>query len=357
MFPLLALIRVREVPLPNITELLATRPWLLADGATGTNYFDMGLQSGDAPEMWNADHVDRVASLHRRFIEAGADIILTNSFGGSRYRLKLHRMENRVVELNRAAAEIAREEAERVGRPVVVAGSIGPTGEILEPVGALSVELATEAFTEQAMALADGGADVIWLETLSSKEEMRAAGTAAAATGLPVIATMTFDTNGSTMMGVSPVELVDLYRETVPRLAAFGANCGIGAADLIGALLAMSQQLTDDDRLVAKSNCGIPAFVDGQIHYSGTPELMSRYAELALDSGARIIGGCCGTTPEHLAAMRQALESHSKRGAPDLDAVVELLGPVRAGTRACCDGMHARPKAVRKRRSRRRRDA
>ena len=120
--------------MPNITELLATRPWLLADGATGTNYFDMGLQSGDAPEMWNADHVDRVASLHRRFIEAGADIILTNSFGGSRYRLKLHRMENRVVELNRAAAEIAREEAERVGRPVVVAGSIGPTGEILEPV-------------------------------------------------------------------------------------------------------------------------------------------------------------------------------------------------------------------------------
>ena len=161
LFPLLALIRVREVPLPNITELLATRPWLLADGATGTNYFDMGLQSGDAPEMWNADHVDRVASLHRRFIEAGADIILTNSFGGSRYRLKLHRMENRVVELNRAAAEIAREEAERVGRPVVVAGSIGPTGEILEPVGALSEELATEAFTEQALALAEGGADVI----------------------------------------------------------------------------------------------------------------------------------------------------------------------------------------------------
>jgi 5-methyltetrahydrofolate--homocysteine methyltransferase len=265
-------------------------------------------------------------------------------------------MENRVVELNRAAAEIAREEAERVGRPVVVAGSIGPTGEILEPVGALSVELATEAFTEQAMALADGGADVIWLETLSSKEEMRAAGTAAAATGLPVIATMTFDTNGSTMMGVSPVELVDLYRETVPRLAAFGANCGIGAADLIGALLAMSQQLTDDDRLVAKSNCGIPAFVDGQIHYSGTPELMSRYAELALDSGARIIGGCCGTTPEHLAAMRQALEGHSKRGAPDLDAVVEHLGPVTSGTRACCEGMHTRPQAGRKRRSRRRRD-
>ena len=343
--------------LPDIAELLTTRPWLLADGATGTNYFDLGLQSGDAPELWNADHVERVASLHRRFIEAGADIVLTNSFGGNRYRLELHQSQNRVVELNRAAAEIAREEAERAGCPVVVAGSIGPTGEILEPVGALSIEQATEAFTEQALALAEGGADVIWLETLSSKEEMRAAGTAAATTGLPVIATMTFDTNGSTMMGVSPVELVALYRETVPRLAAFGANCGIGAADLIGALLAMSQQLTSDDTLVAKSNCGIPAFVDGRIHYSGTPELMSRYAELALDSGARIIGGCCGTTPEHLAAMRQALEAHSRREVPDLDAVVEVLGPVTAGTRACCDGIGSRPQRERKRSARRRRNA
>ena len=345
------------MPLPDIAELLTTRPWLLADGATGTNYFDLGLQSGDAPELWNADHVERVASLHRRFIEAGADIVLTNSFGGNRYRLELHQSQNRVVELNRAAAEIAREEAERAGCPVVVAGSIGPTGEILEPVGALSIEQATEAFTEQALALAEGGADVIWLETLSSKEEMRAAGTAAATTGLPVIATMTFDTNGSTMMGVSPVELVALYRETVPRLAAFGANCGIGAADLIGALLAMSQQLTSDDMLVAKSNCGIPAFVDGRIHYSGTPELMSRYAELALDSGARIIGGCCGTTPEHLAAMRQALEAHSRREVPDLDAVVEVLGPVTAGTRACCDGIGNRPQRERKRSARRRRNA
>ena len=343
--------------LPDIAELLTTRPWLLADGATGTNYFDLGLQSGDAPELWNADHVERVASLHRRFIEAGADIVLTNSFGGNRYRLELHQSQNRVVELNRAAAESAREEAERAGCPVGVAGSIGPTGEILEPVGALSIEQATEAFTEQALALADGGADVIWLETLSSKEEMRAAGTAAATTGLPVIATMTFDTNGSTMMGVSPVELVALYRETVPRLAAFGANCGIGAADLIGALLAMSQQLTSDDTLVAKSNCGIPAFVDGRIHYSGTPELMSRYAELALDSGARIIGGCCGTTPEHLAAMRQALEAHSRREVPDLDAVVEVLGPVTAGTRACCDGIGNRPQRERKRSARRRRNA
>ena len=343
--------------LPDIAELLTTRPWLLADGATGTNYFDLGLQSGDAPELWNADHVERVASLHRRFIEAGADIVLTNSFGGNRYRLELHQSQNRVVELNRAAAEIAREEAERAGCPVVVAGSIGPTGEILEPVGALSIEQATEAFTEQALALAEGGADVIWLETLSSKEEMRAAGTAAATTGLPVIATMTFDTNGSTMMGVSPVELVALYRETVPRLAAFGANCGIGAADLIGALLAMSQQLTSDDTLVAKSNCGIPAFVDGRIHYSGTPELMSRYAELALDSGARIIGGCCGTTPEHLAAMRQALEAHSRREVPDLDAVVEVLGPVTAGTRACCDGIGNLSLRERKRSARRRRNA
>ena len=257
--------------MPQIQELLQQRDWLLADGATGTNYFDMGLQAGDAPELWNTDHVNRVADLHRRFISAGADVVLTNTFGGTRYRLQLHGAQDRVTELNDAAAAIAREEADRAGHPVVVAGSIGPTGEIMQPVGNLSVADATEAFAEQAQALSSGGVDVLWLETLSSKEEMRAAGQAAAATGLPVVATMTFDTNGSTMMGVSPMELVSLYREMVPRLIAFGANCGIGAADLLGALLAMIKQLDDSDILVAKSNCGIPAYVDGRIQYSGTP--------------------------------------------------------------------------------------
>ena len=340
----------------QIQQLLQQQDWLLADGATGTNYFDMGLESGDAPELWNTDHVDRVSDLHRRFISAGADIVLTNSFGATRYRLQLHGAQDRVTELNDAAAAIAREEADRADHPVVVAGSIGPTGEILHPVGNLSLEDATEAFTEQAQALASGGVDVLWLETLSSKEEMRAAGQGAATTGLPVVATMTFDTNGSTMMGVSPMELVGLYREMVPRLVAFGANCGIGAADLLGALLAMVKQLDERDILVAKSNCGIPAYVDGRIQYSGTPELMAEYARLSLNAGARIIGGCCGTTPDHLKAMRLALESHQKSDVPDIDTVVGELGPITEGTRARCLDMHDRPKTGRVRKGRRRRD-
>jgi len=267
----------------------------------------------------------------------------------------LHGAQDRVTELNDAAAAIAREEADRADHPVVVAGSIGPTGEIMQPVGNLSLQDATEAFAEQAQALSSGGVDVLWLETLSSKEEMRAAGQAAAATGLPVVATMTFDTNGSTMMGVSPMELVGLYREMVPRLVAFGANCGIGAADLLGALLAMVRQIDDSDILVAKSNCGIPAYVDGRIQYSGTPELMAEYARLALNAGARIIGGCCGTTPNHLKAMRLALESHQKSDVPNIETVVGELGPVTEGTRARCLDTHGSPKTDRVRKGRRRR--
>ena len=321
----------------NVLEkMLEEREWLLADGATGTNYFAMGLQSGDAPELWNVDHPDRVGLLHQQFVEAGADIILTNSFGGSSYRLKLHQAQARVHELNSAAARIARKVADAAGRPVVVAGSVGPTGEILEPVGSLSAADATAAFAEQAKALADGGADVIWLETMSSKEELQAAGAGAAQSGLPVVATMTFDTNGSTMMGVPPARLVDIYRETVPRLSAYGANCGVGAADLVGTILSMREHADPADVLVAKANCGIPQFIDGEIQYSGTPELMAEYARLSRDTGARIIGGCCGTTPTHLAAMHEALMHHTPRSRPDIDQVVALLGPVTAGTRDVC---------------------
>src|SRR6202048_2291981 len=143
----------------RLTSLLAQRPWLLADGATGSNLFDRGLQSGDAPERWNAEHPERIADLHRAFVEAGADIILTNSFGGTRHRLKLHKAEDRVAELNGKAARIARSEADRAGRVVLVAGSMGPTGEILEPLGPLSQDAARGAFAEQAAALAQGGAD------------------------------------------------------------------------------------------------------------------------------------------------------------------------------------------------------
>jgi 5-methyltetrahydrofolate--homocysteine methyltransferase len=318
-------------------ELLATRDWLLADGATGTNYFAMGLQSGDSPELWNTSHPQHVAMLHRQFLDSGADIILTNSFGGSSRRLKLHGLEDRVVELNRVAASIAREEADKVDRKVVVAGSIGPTGDLLQPLGELDPKDAEDAFAEQALALAEGGVDMIWLETMSSKEELQAAGVGASQTELPVVATMTFDTGGRTMMGFWPQELVDLYQETVPRLAAYGANCGVGAADLVGTIIAMGSRAGPDDILIAKGNCGIPEFIDGEIRYSGTPQLMAKYACLARDAGARIIGGCCGTTPETLMAMRDALEAHSQGPSPDIEKVVKFLGPVSAGTRLCCE--------------------
>jgi methionine synthase I (cobalamin-dependent) len=312
---------------PSFTEALNSRPWLLADGATGTNYFQMGLVSGDAPEMWNDEHPDRVRDLHRRFIEAGADIVLTNTFGGNRYRLKLHNAEDRVREINIAAARNARAEADAVGRPVYVGGSMGPTGEIFEPVGTLSHEAGVEAFAEQARALNEGGVDVLWIETMSSEEELRAAVEGAATAGLPIVTTMSFDTNGRTMMGITPKAFGALAASLATQPVAIGANCGVGASELVATVLGITAARPDAN-VVAKGNCGIPQYVDGHIHYSGTPELMADYARIALDSGAKIIGGCCGTSPEHLAAMRHALEHHSKGARPSIELVEERLGAV-----------------------------
>ncbi len=316
----------------RLTPLLAERPWLLADGATGSNLFDRGLQSGDAPELWNADYPERIAALQRAFVEAGADIILTNSFGGTRYRLKLHKAESRVAELNEKAACIARAEADRADRPVLVAASIGPTGEILEPLGPLSLEAARDAFAEQALALARGGADILWIETMSSVEETEAAVAGARAANLPIVATLSFDTNGRTMMGITPADLAGLHRRH--GLAACGSNCGVGPSELIASIVNLATASQPSAILVAKANCGIPQFVDGAIRFNGTPELMAQYARLALDAGARIIGGCCGTTPEHLRIMRLALESHVRGATPDLAAIEAKLGGISTGASA-----------------------
>ncbi len=316
----------------RFASLLAERPWLLADGATGSNLFERGLQSGDAPELWNAEHPDRIAELHRSFIDAGADIILTNSFGGTRHRLKLHRAEQRVGELNERAAAIARAEAERAGRVVIVAGSIGPTGEILEPIGTLSSDDARDSFAEQAAALARGGADVLWIETMSSIEETEAAIAGARTTGLPVVATLSFDTNGRTMMGITPADLAGL--QSKHHLAACGSNCGVGPSELVACIVNLATAAEPSAVLVAKANCGIPQFVDGAIRFNGTPELMARYACLSFDAGARIIGGCCGTTPEHLRVMRAALEAHTRGAVPDLATIESTLGAISNGATA-----------------------
>ena len=312
---------------PSFTEALATRPWLLADGATGTNYFQMGLVSGDAPEMWNFEHPERVRSLHRRFIEAGADIVLTNSFGGNRHRLKLHNAQDQVREINIAAARNARAEADAAGRPVYVGGSVGPTGEIMEPVGALTHDEAVKAFAEQALALKEGGADVIWIETMSSEEELKAAVEGCSKAGLPIVTTMSFDTNGRTMMGITPKAFGAITAALPTQPVAIGANCGVGASELVATVLGISEA-RPDAAVVAKGNCGIPQYVDGHIHYTGTPELMADYARIALDAGAKIIGGCCGTSPEHLASMRKSLETYTKGSRPTVELIEQKLGPV-----------------------------
>jgi methionine synthase I (cobalamin-dependent) len=327
----------------TLHELLADRAVLLADGATGTNYFQMGLGPGDPPELWNVDLPERVADLHQRFVDAGADIILTNTFGCNRFRLALHGNEHRVIELAKAAANVAREVADAAGRPVVVAGSVGPTGELFAPLGALEHDAAVAAFREEIEGLQAGGADVAWIETMSAVEEVRAAATAAIEAGMPYVATCSFDTAGRTMMGLLPSALGGVFDGLPVPPVAYGANCGVGAPDILVSLL----EMTEGDPAavtICKGNCGVPHFQGTDIVYSGTPELMARYAALAIDGGARIVGGCCGTSPEHLAAMRAAIDAHARGDRPDRDAIVAAVGPLaNSGPSAVAGDTRSRP--------------
>jgi len=320
-----------------LTSLLAEKGVLLADGATGTNLFAVGLESGEAPELWNESEPGKVLALHRGFIESGADIILTNSFGGTRHRLKLHNAQDRVHDLNRRAARLARQAADESGRRIIVAGSVGPTGELLAPLGALSHEEAVDAFAEQMEGLKEGGAEIAWIETMSSPDEMRAAAEAAIRISLPYVLTASFDTAGRTMMGLRPRDMHGVTEGLTPP-AAVGANCGVGASDILASLLDMSEA-RPDATIVVKGNCGLPEFRGSEIHYSGTPELMADYARLAVDAGARIVGGCCGTSFTHLAAMRAALDTHVRRERPTLEAIAARTGPLRNKTADESGGM------------------
>jgi len=321
--------------MPDLLQrLLAEKDVLLADGATGTNLFALGLQTGEPPELWNVDHPDRVRTHYQSFVDAGSDIILTNSFGGTRHRLKLHGSQDGVAELNETAARLAREVVDAADRPVVVGGSMGPTGELFEPLGALTHADARDAFAEQAQALARGGVDVLWIETLSSQQEVDAAIEGAESAGLPVVCTVSFDTNGRTMMGVTPHGFADHCAHGAQHPVAFGSNCGTGAAELVAAILNMRTAADTESVLVAKANCGIPEWRDGELTYNGTPELMAEYAVLARDAGARVVGGCCGTTPDHVRAMRRALDSQPRGGVPELDTIAARLGDVTSGARA-----------------------
>lgn len=316
-----------------LSQLLTDRDWLMADGATGTNLFNMGLPSNEPPEFWNAEHPDRVRKLYQDSVDAGADLFLTNSFGGNASRLNLRNAASRVTELNRIAAQIGRDVADRADRTVIVAGSMGPTGEIMAPMGGLTHDRAVEMFHEQAEALKAGGADVLWLETISSEEEYRAAAEAIDLTGMPWCGMMSFDTAGRTLMGLTPAKLASLVERLRNRPLAYGANCGVGASDLLRAVQALTA--TGNERpLIAKGNAGIPRMEHGHLHYDGTPELMAKYAVLARDLGVKIIGGCCGTTPAHLRAMREALENRPQGARPTPEIIAAQLdgsGPDRDG--------------------------
>ena len=279
---------------------------VMADGAMGTMLFASGLASGDAPETWNLAHPDVIRGIHRGYLDAGARILLTNTFGANRLRLALHRLEDRVEHLNRTAAILLRAEVTASGRDALVAGDIGPSGEIMAPLGTLQRDAAIDVFAEQAAALVAGGADLLWIETMSDLDEMAAAiaGARRASPGTPIVATMTFDTRGHTMMGVSPEAaaeaLIALGADTI------GGNCGNGPDELLPVIERM-RAVAPDVPLVAKPNIGIPVFVGARAEYRTPPEAMATEATSLRAAGATVIGACCGSTAAHLEAMAAAL--------------------------------------------------
>jgi methionine synthase I (cobalamin-dependent) len=280
---------------------------IVADGAMGTVLMANGLEFGDPPELWNLEHPELIRRVQRAYLDAGAQVLLTNTFGGNRLRLELHGRQDRVDQLNRTAAVLARVEVDAAGHPAIVAGDLGPTGQIMEAIGGtLTPGIAREVFAEQAGALAAGGADVMWVETMSDVSEAVAAilGAKDAAPDLPVIATMSFDTRGHTMMGVTPERAAAALLEA--GAAAVGGNCGNGPEELVPVIERMRAAFPDA-LLVAKGNVGMPQLVGMAVAYETTPATMAEMARRFRDAGAGVIGACCGSTPPHLQAMAEGL--------------------------------------------------
>lgn len=288
--------------MPSFLEALAAKSVLVADGATGTNYQDMGIEPGVAPEEWVFDAPDNVRELHRRFFDAGSDLVLTCTFGATTPRLADGPLAGRTREVNMHAAALAREVA---GDDRIVAGSMGPTGQLVEPYGLLTREMCVEAYAEQASALAEGGVDVLVLETFFALEEgLWAVEGAQSVSDLPLVLSFSFDQGTKTMMGLSPTEVVAAVEPL--GLAAVGANCG--------------RSLDDTDRIVTelveaasglplwvKPNAGIPRVVGDEVVYDADPQMLGEHVRGYVERGARIVGGCCGSTPDHVAAIARAL--------------------------------------------------
>jgi 5-methyltetrahydrofolate--homocysteine methyltransferase len=292
----------------TLQDLMASGRPVTADGAMGTNLIELGLETGVPTGVWNVDKPDRVGKVHRDFIEAGVQIILTNTFVCNRLSLKLYDLADRAVELTQAAARIARAEADAADVSVAVGGSIGPTGDILEPLGTLSRDEACETFEEQAKALAAGGVDAFWIETMSDPEEVRAAveGCRRVDPDLPIVTTMSFERGGRTMMGIVPAQAMEALKGF--GVVAIGGNCG-SSLDEIKAVID-EMHITDPGAvLVAKANAGLPHTEGDVTFYDATPEDMADYARAVYERGARIIGACCGSTPAHLRAIAHALSN------------------------------------------------
>jgi len=285
----------------NLLSRLRAGEVFLADGATGTMLQSLGLEDGRLPESWVMEQPDRVRALHESYVKAGARLVLTCTLGGTRFRLAHEGLEDRTAEVNRRAAELARQAA---GDGVFVAGDMGPTGQILAPLGRLTAADAADAYAEQAAALVEGGVDMLLVETLSDLAEARAAVEGARrVTDLPILGTFSFDTHGRTMMGVRPGQAAS---EMAPLVEGLGANCGRDPDEYPAILEAMAAE-APGAILWAKPNAGLPHLNGDEVVYDASPAFMAEVALRLRQAGAQIIGGCCGTTPEHIAAMSQSL--------------------------------------------------
>lgn len=279
---------------------LIERKPVICDGAVGTELHSRIGKMDQCLDSINLTQPDLIHQIHRDYADAGAQILETNTFGANRIRLAAYGLAGSVREINLSGVRIARKEAKN---GMVVAGSMGPTGKLLEPYGALSFSEVREVFDEQAEALKDSGVDVIFVETMADLNEATAAVNAAKSTGLPVVAQMSFSQEGRTLMGVDPATAVRAFEELGADVV--GANCGTGFHDMLNVVRDMAAVAVKP--IIAQPNAGFPQFVDGRLAYVSGPAYMAGYARQFADLGVAIIGGCCGTSPEHIRAISEAL--------------------------------------------------